>query len=151
MAKKTKNIQYYEAIGRRKEAVARVRLYLVDKEKTANVKGTKAKQGEIYINDKLLETFYPSIFNRKKLMLPLMLTKNENRFATLIHVEGGGKTGQMEAIMNGLAKAVEQVDKAAYRVTLKASGLLTRDSRIRERRKVGKGGKSRRRKQSPKR
>lgn len=151
MAKQKKDIQYYEAVGRRKEAVARVRLYIVGKDKTASVKGTKVKQGEIYINDKTMESIYPSVFIKRKLMLPLSLTKNEDRFATSIHVAGGGKIGQIEAIMNGLARALVVVDESEYRPTLKKANLLVRDSRTRERRKVGKGGKARRRKQSPKR
>lgn len=151
MAKKTKDLQYYEAVGRRKEAVARVRLYLVGKDKTFSTKGKKVKQGEIYINDKLMNIVFPSVVDMARIMIPFSLTKNEDRFATLIHAAGGGKSGQLEAIMNGLAKAIEKVDKATFRPILKKKGLLTRDPRARERRKVGTGGKARRQKQSPKR
>lgn len=66
-------------------------------------------------------------------------------------VQGGGKKGQLGAIIHGLARAIEKTDKETLRPILKKAGLLTRDSRTRERRKVGTGGKARRVKQSPKR
>lgn len=151
MAKKIKDLQFYQAVGRRKEAVAKVRLYLTNKEKIASVRGHKVKQGEIYVNDKLLNVAYPSIFIQKKIAVPFIITNNENRFATMIYTEGGGKEGQLQAILNGLARAIEQVDKETFRPILKKKGLLKRDARVRERRKVGTGGKARRQKQSPKR
>ena len=83
-------------------------------------------------------------------MMPLKLTQNEGRFAISILTEGGGKNGQLEAIVHGLARALLLSDQG-YKVVLKKAGLLTRDPRKRERRKVGTGGKARRAKQSPKR
>jgi len=152
MAKKNKIFKYYEAVGRRREAVARVRLYLVNKkDKTAKVNKLKIKQGEIYVNYKPISSVFKSKVEEEKYMLPLKLTKNEKRFAISVKIKGGGKNGQLEAMVNGLAKAIEKADKETYRPILKKKGLLTRDPRVRERRKVGTGGKARRKKQSPKR
>ena len=151
MPKKTKGIQYYQSVGRRKEAVARVRLYITTKEKTASVQGLKIKSGEIYVNKKPITKLFSSPADQNRYLKPLTETKNEDRFAISILLKGGGRSGQLDAIVMGLARALEQVDKKQYRPILKKQGFLTRDSRIRERRKVGTGGKARRAKQSPKR
>ncbi len=143
MAKKAATTQYYEAVGRRKSAVARVRLYVVDKSGPISVGGASIKKGEIFINKKSVK--------EDSLLEPLRLTENENRFAISVLVRGGGKNGQLDAIIHGLSRAIEKVDKDKYRDTLKKAGMLKRDSRTRERRKVGRGGKARRQKQSPKR
>lgn len=151
MVKKTKDLKYYEGIGRRKEAVARVRMYIVGKDKTVTVGGIKAKAGEIFINKKPVDKVFPTIAEKNKFLLPLKLTQSDNRFAILILTAGGGRSGQLDAVVHGISRAVEKVDKEAYRPILKKQGLFTRDSRTRERRKVGTGGKARRAKQSPKR
>lgn len=141
MAKKTKNLEYYEGIGRRKEAVARVRMYIKN--------NPKIKKGEIYINEKQLKKVY-SDYQINFLFNPLKLTNNEDRFAISIMTKGGGKNGQLEAIVHGISRCLVNVDET-YKKILKKNGLLTRDPRERERRKVGTGGKARRAKQSPKR
>ena len=151
MVKKTKNILYYEAIGRRREAVARVRLYITGKDKTASVGGIKLKQGDIMVNDKPIQSVFPALFETTQYLRPFKITLTEERFAVSIHVRGGGKKGQLGAIIHGLARAIEKTDKDALRPLLKKEGMLTRDPRTRERRKVGTGGKARRVKQSPKR
>ena len=151
MAKKTKNAQYFEGIGRRKFAVARVRLYLVNRSKTAEVNGQPMKAGDCLINDQALATLPLSSWEKNFLLSPLRLTENLERFVVTVMVSGGGKNGQIEAIIHGLARAIELVDRAQYRPILKNQGLLRRDARTRERRKVGTGGKARRVKQSPKR
>ncbi|MBI4009544.1 30S ribosomal protein S9 [Candidatus Roizmanbacteria bacterium] len=151
MPKKTKNLKYYEAVGKRKEAVARVRLFIAGKDKTVTVNGLKIKAGEIFVNKKLLSSVFPSLSEKNQYLLPLKLTQNLDRFAIAILVKGGGKNGQLNAITHGLSRAIVKVDKENYRSILKKHGLLTRDARIRERRKVGTGGKARRKKQSPKR
>ena len=61
MAKKTKDLQYYEGLGRRKEAIARVRLYIVDKDKTVTISGNKLKAGEVYVNKKTADLTFPAI------------------------------------------------------------------------------------------
>ena len=157
MARKSKNLKYYEAVGRRKEAAARVRLYLVGSDKTASFKNpvssgnVKVKQGEILVNGKLIDKIFPHQSDQAKYLFPLKMTGNDDRFAISILVKGGGKNGQLEAIIHGLARAIIKVDSDQYRPSLKKAGLLTRNPRVRERRKVGTGGKARRLKQSPKR
>jgi len=151
MAKKTKDINYYEAVGRRKQSVARVRLYLPKKKGEVLVNKLNIKAGEIYINGKSLEKSALKSYEKNFLSLPLTLTKNQDRFAISILVSGGGTTGQLDAVVHGLSRALLIVDNDAYRPLLKANGLLTRDPRKKETRKVGTGGKARRMKQSPKR
>ncbi len=152
MAKKIKNLTYYEAIGRRKQSVARVRLYLVKKSAGEALVGKlKIKTGEIFINGKSVDATSFKAYKKKFLSLPLILTKNENRFAVSIIVSGGGTTGQLDAMVHGISRALLIVDNDTYRPLLKENGLLTRDPRKKETRKVGTGGKARRMKQSPKR
>ena len=151
MAKKTKNIEYYEAVGRRKSAVARVRLYIPTKEKTVTIGTLKIKAGEIYLNKKILKESITLERDRNFIILPLNLTKNEDRFAISIITSGGGRASTLDAIVHGISRALEICDKEAYRSILKKQGLLKRDPRKKERRKVGTGGKARRLKQSPKR
>jgi small subunit ribosomal protein S9 len=152
MIKKVKNLTYYEAVGRRKQSVARVRLYLVKKSSEAvHVGQLKINAGEIFINGKPIETTSFKSYKKNYLSLPLILTKNEKRFAVSINVNGGGTTGQLDAMVHGISRALIIVDNDTYRPILKVNGLLTRDSRKKETRKVGTGGKARRMKQSPKR
>jgi small subunit ribosomal protein S9 len=151
MAKKIKNLTYYEAVGRRKQSVARVRLYLIKKSAEALVGKLKIKAGEIFINGKNINESSFKAHKKKFLSIPLTLTKNENRFAVSIIVTGGGTTGQLDAMVHGISRALLVVDSEAYRTILKTGGLLTRDPRKKETRKVGTGGKARRMKQSPKR
>ncbi len=151
MPKQTKNIHYYEAIGRRKRSSARVRLYLVGKDKTTMIQDVKVKAGEIRVNGKAIETVFPGPHERQTYSLPLRLTNSVDRFAISIMVRGGGKRGQLDAIVHGLSRALKLVDQQEYKSILKAEHLLTRDPRKKERRKVGTGGKARRAKQSPKR
>lgn len=150
MPKKTTDIKYYESVGRRKESVARVRLYIVGKDKTATVNGKKIKEGEIIVNEKPISTYFPLLSHEKRYLKPLAITNNVARYAISIKLAGGGVNGQLEAIMHGLARAIQIAD-AEMRPVLKEQGLLTRDPRTRERRMVGTGGRARRQKQSPKR
>ncbi|PIY69502.1 30S ribosomal protein S9 [Candidatus Roizmanbacteria bacterium CG_4_10_14_0_8_um_filter_39_9] len=151
MAKKAKTIYYYEAIGRRKEAVARARLYIAGKDKMAMIGDMKVKQGDIIVNKKPIGASFPSLREKAQYLNPLKLTGNDERFAISILVSGGGKIGQLDAIVLALSRAIEKTDKETQRPILKKQGLLRRDPRVRERRKVGTGGKARRVKQSPKR
>lgn len=149
---KAKGLKYYEAVGRKKSSVARVRLYIVSpKEKNVTVNGIKIKAGEAILNKKPIDSFFVSPSDKLHYLNPFKLTNNENRFAISIHVVGGGKSGQLGAVIHGLARAIEKTDKNTYRPILKKAGLLTRDPRVRERRKVGTGGRARHKKQSPKR
>jgi len=151
MAKKSKDIQYYEAIGRRKQAVARVRLNIVGKDKTVTIGALKIKAGEFIINNLPFEKVIVLERERNFISNPLVLTNNLDRFAVSITTSGGGHVSTLEAIVHGISRALEIVDKAEYRPILKKQGLLKRDPRKKQRRKVGTGGKARRLKQSPKR
>lgn len=151
MVKKVKDISYYEAVGRRKQSVARVRLYLTKKSNEVLVGKLKIKAGEVFINGKSIDETSFKDYKKTFLSNPLTLTKNEKRFAVSIIVNGGGTTGQLDAMVHGIARALLIVDNDTNRPLLKASGLLTRDPRKKETRKVGTGGKARRMKQSPKR
>ncbi|MBP9815837.1 30S ribosomal protein S9 [Candidatus Woesebacteria bacterium] len=150
MAKQEKTITYYESIGRRKSAVARVRLYLSSAKAKLPKELADAKKGEIYANHKLVEDYFPGDVYKKDYLLPLNLTDNLNRFIISTLLRGGGIHGQLDALKLGISRALEMVD-ADNRAKLKPAGLLKRDARVRERRKVGTGGKARRQKQSPKR
>lgn len=132
----TKN--FFQATGRRKEAVARVRLYL---------KGS----GEIIVNDLPAEKYFPGLVADQLLKQIFKSTGTENRFNVNVKVSGSGKMGQLIAVLHGIARALMLVDSEKYKLILRRNGYLTRDPRTRERRKVGKGGKARRQKQSPKR
>jgi small subunit ribosomal protein S9 len=125
------NKPYTFAVGRRKSASARVRLF----------KGT----GENMINGKKIIEFLA------QLARPFKLTDTEGKYFFTAVVAGGGKEGQTEAIVHGIARAFVKLNPEKFRVTLKKNNLLTRDSRVRLRRMVGTGGKARRKKQSPKR
>jgi small subunit ribosomal protein S9 len=151
MPRKSKDIQYYEAVGRRKSAVARVRLYIPGKDKSATINGKKISEGQVFVNDQLIDKEIPRIVDRKKCLQPLELTNNLDRFAISIKINGGGPNGQVEAIAHGIARALTVVNPEEYKSVLRENSLLTRDPRTRERRKVGTGGKARRAKQSPKR
>lgn len=151
MVKKTKNILYYEGVGRRKTSVALVRLYIPGKDKMVMVGETKINEGEMYVNKKKIEVSFPALHQKVSYLKPLKLVKAENRFCISITVSGGGLNGQLDAITHGLARALEKTDKEVMRPLLKKEMLLKRDPRARQRRKVGTGGKARRAKQSPKR
>lgn len=147
---KAKVAQYHEAVGRRKSAISRVRLYVVGKEKSMLIEGVKASVGDMLINKRLIATVFAASNEKVRYLEPLLLTKSDERFIISAHVRGGGRSAQLEAFIHSVARALEIVD-AEYRPILKKAGLLTRDARVRERRKVGTGGKARRQKQSPKR
>ena len=137
---------YIFAKGTRKESVARLRLY----KEVVNLADLKVKKGEILVNGKnALEYFNGAVLNAK-LLEPLKITNNLEKYAFTIKVAGGGQKGQLEAVVHALARALSSVDEK-NKAILKKAGFLTRDARVRERRKVGMGGKSRRKRQSPKR
>lgn len=150
MAKKSPDIKYYEAVGRRKSAVARVRLHIVDKNKEHAVMGLKLNPGDIVINGISVDSYFPGIVAGEKYKLPFKLTETLDRFAVSALIKGSGKAGQLGAFIHGISRALQEADKG-LRPILKKRGLLTRDARVKERRKVGTGGKARRKKQSPKR
>jgi len=135
------------AIGRRKSSTAQVRIY----KKDAVVWGkTTVKKGEIVVNNKPALEYFGMSFERAY-KEPLEATNTKDKFAVSIKVRGGGKKGQLDAAILAIARGLDKIDREKFHTILKKKGMFTRDPRVRERRKVGMGGKSRRRKQSPKR
>lgn len=126
--KKTKK-EYYEAVGRRKTAVARVRLF------TANP-SESATEGNLIINDKKYKEFFPTLELQRIVEAPLSRLKSLNKFRATIKVKGGGKRGQADAIRHGIAWTLTLFD-SNFRKKLKKIGYLTRDSRKKERKKYG--------------
>lgn len=142
---------YIAAVGRRKEAVARVRLYNLAKGEEAEVFGEKYKAGDTIVNGKVIGeyfNFHGYVPQYKRIFDD---TKTLGKFLISAKVEGGGLAGQIDAVVHGIARVLDKFDKEAYHGILRTNGYLTRDPRVRERRKVGTGGKARRKKQSPKR
>jgi len=115
----------YIGTGRRKSSVARVRL----------VPGT----GKVVINKRDAEEYFPHETLRRILNQPLEVTETKGSYDVLVNVNGGGYTGQAGAIRHGIARALLQVDPD-FRPALKAAGLLTRDPRMKERKKYGLKG-----------
>ncbi|MCJ7826410.1 30S ribosomal protein S9 [Patescibacteria group bacterium] len=141
---------YYEAVGRRKSATARVRLY-VTKEETMMIDGKEVTKGNFLVNGRSGAQYFPGEIMKKMFMEPFRTTNTMNRFIVSSKIVGGGLHGQLEAFIHCVSRALEKVDKEKFRPILKKRGFLTRDARVRERRKPNTGGKARRRKQSPKR
>lgn len=111
------------AVGRRKEAVARVYLS----------KGT----GSIMVNDREYKQYFPIMYLQNQVELPLKTTETSTSFDIVINVQGGGPKGQAEAIKMGISRVLCEVNPE-YRPILKKLSLLTRDSRSVERKKFGK-------------
>ena len=139
----TSQKKYTYAVGRRKTATARIRLY-----KTAKVEGSDA---QLTVNGKPAEVYFPGETAKVAYRKPFIITETLTKMSASAVVEGSGKAGQLDAVVHGIARALAALDREKYRSLLKSAGLLTRDSRAKERRKVGTGGKARRQKQSPKR
>ena len=118
------------ALGRRKTAVARV--YLTE--------GT----GNIVINGRPLEEYFKEETLRYVVLQPYTATETLGKFDTKVTLVGGGTKGQAEAVRLGIARALCEIDKEAYRSVLKAAGFLTRDAREVERKKPGQPGARRR-------
>ncbi len=117
-------VEYY-GTGRRKSSVARVRL----------VPGN----GKIVINDREVEVYIPFAALREVIKQPLVATETLGNYDVLVNVHGGGYSGQAGAIRHGIARALLQADPE-YRGSLKRAGLLTRDARMKERKKYGLKG-----------
>ena len=111
------------ATGRRKEAVARVRL----------VPGT----GNWTINGKPLDSYFPNKVHQQLVNEPFVTTGLENSYDVIARINGGGVTGQAGALQLGVARALNSADVDVNRPTLKKAGLLTRDARVKERKKAG--------------
>ncbi len=123
MVKVAKAKNYFYGTGRRKNAVARVRVL--------------PGSGAITINNKELDTYF--VLETLKLIVrqPLVATSTLGRFDVICNVHGGGLSGQAGAIRHGIARALVEADEEAFKPTLKKAGFLTRDSRMKERKKYG--------------
>lgn len=126
-----KKEKYFESVGRRKQSVARVRLYT--KKATDDIPEEK---GLIIVNEKNYYDYFKYPKTRSIVETPLKKIKSLGRFKATIRVSGGGIVGQAEAIKLGLARALVLFD-LNFKKKLKKSGLLTRDARVKERKKYG--------------
>ena len=114
--------QYYYATGKRKSAVARVRLY--------------SDSGPIVVNGKPLEEAFPWPAWQQTVSLPFLVTNTANQFRVVAKISGGGQVAQADALKHGISRALCVADPG-LRPPLKKAGLLTRDSREKERKKYG--------------
>ena len=114
---------YFYGTGRRKSSVARVRVY----------KGT----GKIIINDRPIDDYFGLETLKLIVRQPLVLTETDGKFDVICRVAGGGVTGQAGAIRHGISRALLQYDTENLRPLLKKAGFLTRDPRMKERKKYG--------------
>ena len=112
-------------IGRRKRAVARVQM--------------KAGSGEITVNDKSFEEYFPTVSLQNQVIFPFQVAQATKKYDIQVNARGGGITGQVGAIRLAISRALLQTD-AELRAPMKAEGLLTRDSREKERKKPGQPG-----------
>jgi small subunit ribosomal protein S9 len=134
---KTKKIDYFYGVGRRRESQARVRLYRGKAENT--------------INGMPAEKYFEGAVAKKMLAKPMGATETTDKYYYSGRVTGGGREGQLAALVLAISRALVKVEPEKNRIVLRKLNLLTRDARTRQRRMVGMGGKSRRKKQSPKR
>src|SRR5258708_5238224 len=125
---------YVGAVGRRKEAVARVRI--------------RPGQGITLVNSKPISEYFSGPISQKTYQKPFELTQTLGKYVATVKVLGGGQSSQLQAVVHGLSRALSLTDREKFRKTLKDAGLLTRDPRARERRKIGQGGRARAKKQS---
>lgn len=126
----------YQSIGRRKEAVARVRLF--------------EGNGQMIVNGKPISEFFRGVLYQKLYQRPFELTKTLGKYTASIKIVGGGSASQLQAVIHGISRSLSKAS-LEYRQVLKKQGLLTRDPRVKERRKYGLAHKARAKKQSPKR
>ena len=114
---------FFYGTGRRKHSVARVRLY--------------NGSGKIQVNGRDIDEYFGLETLKVIVRQPLALTETDNKFDIICNVTGGGVAGQAGAIRHGIARALLECDSEKYRLSLKKAGFLTRDSRMKERRKYG--------------
>lgn len=111
-----------QTTGRRKESVARVRF--------------REGSGQVTLNGKPLETYFPTMATRMRVMEPLSLTQTQGLYDIDASLDGGGTTGQADALRLGISRGIAELDPE-LRATLKKAGMLTRDSRVVESKKYG--------------
>lgn len=136
MTKSPSKTTYTYAIGRRKSAIASIKLF-------------SGKAGSM-VNGTTLEKYFPGSNFEIRFQKPFVVTDTMNRYYYSAKVSGGGKSGQLDALVLAISRALKKVD-VTFGSILRNAGLTTVDPRVRQRRNVGTGGKARRQKQSPKR
>ncbi|NMA17632.1 MAG: 30S ribosomal protein S9 [Clostridiaceae bacterium] len=114
---------FYYGTGRRKKAIARVRLY--------------PGSGKVEINKRSFESYFPVETLRVIVRQPMVATDTTDKFDVRVNVKGGGLSGQAGAVRHGIARALVDADEEQYKATLKKAGFLSRDSRVKERKKYG--------------
>ena len=119
-----KKVKYFETIGKRKTAVARVRMW-------------DGKGKDFLVNKKPFKDYFQSIELQQVVLIPLVKLDCEDKFRFEVIVHGGGIQAQAGAIRHGISKALINFDSTTFRARLKKAGFLTRDSRKRERKKFG--------------
>lgn len=129
--------EFFSAVGRRKTAIARVRIW-------------PGKQ-ELVINGKPFSTYFKGETLKKMVNAPFAVSEVLGQYTGSIKVSGSGIMAQAEAIVNGLGKALTKSDPDKFKKLMRDHGYVTRDSRMKETRKAGQGGRARAKKQSPKR
>jgi len=135
-SKNKKKKAFVFTVGRRKTAVARIRLY--------------HGKGETLVNDQPIAKYFSGEITKTFYQQPFTLTETLGKYYATIKVVGSGQRAQLGAVVHGLARALAK-DNQSFHSVLKKNKLLTRDPRAKERRKVGQMGKARKKKQSPKR
>src|SRR5581483_2741137 len=114
---------YHQSVGRRKEAVARVRLF--------------PGKGQLTVNGQPISQYFKGPIAQKKYQRPFEATKTLGDLTGTIKVIGGGTASHLDAVIHGIARALEVANKETHHVLLRKAGLLTRDARVKERRKYG--------------
>jgi small subunit ribosomal protein S9 len=115
--------KYIEAVGRRKTSTARARI-------------TPASKETVLINDKKVDEYFPTTVMRSNVTDPLHVEGLEQKFSVSVHVKGGGISSQSEAVRHAISRALTKFEET-LRPSLKSAGYLTRDPRMKERRKFG--------------
>ena len=114
---------YTYAVGRRKTAVAQVRLY--------------SDAGPVVVDDRLMEEAFPYSIWQQIINEPFTVTSTQGRFRVVAKLSGGGVNGRAGALRHGIARALAEVENGKFRGDLKKAGLITRDARVKERKKPG--------------
>lgn len=128
---------YFQAIGRRKESVAKVRVF--------------PGQSQMTVNGLPIAEYFRGMVAQKIYQKPFEITGTLGKFTATVKIMGGGSSAQLDALVHGLSRALDQIDKEKTHTTLKKAGFLTRDPRAKERRKYGLAHAARAKKNSPKR
>ena len=131
------NSSAINTVGRRKEAIARVRIF--------------PGQGQVTVNGQPIAEYFKGPVAQKTYSKPFEITKTLGKYTGTVKVLGGGTASQLDATIHGIARALQMFDRDGLRPILKTAGFLTRDARVKERRKYGLAHKARAKKQSPKR